>query len=240
MIFSRENHKNIVDSAIATTIAEIITLPICTVKTNYQNGSFSSIKTTIKTLYNQHGISVFYRASIPSIGSQVFSTTSKYVIYRNLEDNKYFNKFTNGLISGVISSIFTHPMDFIKIHKQMSSPLLPELIKSGPLLFYRGYSKTISKISVGSLLFFPLYDTFYLYFNKGGINGALLASVSSAITSTLIIHPIDYLKTRHIYDQKLYQGINPYLYYKGLSLNLLRIVPHFTIVMTVIDFLRKY
>ena len=64
---------------------------------------------------------------------------------------------------------------------------------------------------------------------------AISASFMSAIISTTIMHPIDYLKTRHIYGLPLYSGFNPFNYYKGLALNLARIVPHFVITMTTID-----
>ena len=46
-----ENFKN---SAIATAIAEVATLPICTIKTNYQNTNSTSIIQTIKNIYNQN------------------------------------------------------------------------------------------------------------------------------------------------------------------------------------------
>ena len=65
----------------------------------------------------------------------------------------------------------------------------------------------------------------------------------AALTSTIIIQPLDYLKTRHIYGQSLYEGgfKNLSSYYKGLSLNLMRIVPHFMITMLMIEYLKvKY
>lgn len=227
--------KNIGASAIATTIAEIITLPICTIKTNYQNTSSQSITNLVKKMYYQNGIKVFYAASPAAILSQVISTSTKYTLYQLLEDQnfKYSNKIFNGMASGIISSLITHPLDCIKIHLQMSTPFIPELRKNGFGLFYRGYSKTFSKVCVASSLFFPIYD-----YANNIFHNSFYASVSSSIISTTIMHPIDYLKTRHIYGLPLYQGWNPMIYYKGLVLNLARIVPHFVIVMTTIDFLK--
>ena len=231
------SYEHVRNSVIGTTIAEIATLPICTLKTNYQNTNSNSITATAKSMYKTNGIKSFYVASVPAILSQVFSTSTKYTLYKFLENKnyQYTNKITNGIFSGIVSSLMTHPIDSIKIHTQMRTPFLPELRKHGMYLFYRGYSKTFSKVVVGSALFFPLYDTYRNIFN----GNALLASVASGFTSTLIMHPIDYLKTRHIYGQKLYAGWNPIIYYKGLTLNLLRIVPHFTIVMISIDYLEK-
>jgi len=47
------------------------------------------------------------------------------------------------------------------------------------------------------------------------------------------------MKTRQIYGLPWFQGYHPRLYFKGLSLNLIRIVPHFVIVMTTVDVLRN-
>lgn len=236
-VFNMSNHStNIINSAIATTIAELITLPICTIKTNYQNSNSKSIITSIKTLYKNGGVLIFYKASVPAISSQVFTISSKYFLYRWLNEKNYYysNKIINGMISGILVSVFTHPMDVIKIHWQMTKPISTSFRTEGFGLLYRGYSKTIWKASVGSALYFPLYDYANEYFQK-----PLYAALFSAVISTIIIQPIDYLKTRHIYGQQLYQGLNPMIYYKGLTLNLMRVVPHFIIIMTTISYLDK-
>lgn len=222
-------------SALATCFAELITLPCCTLKTNYQNTNSSSIVKTVMDMYNSGGIRIFYKASIPALASQMFSTSSKYTIYRYLEENYHSHRMINGLCAGIISSLFTHPLDTVKIHWQMQTPFLVELKKMGPKIFYRGYSKTLGKVSVGSSLFFPLYDYFFEMSNKNVFVGSFL----SAVTTTLFMHPIDYLKTRQIYGLFLYQGWNPIKYYKGLTLNLMRTVPHFMITMSIISYLNK-
>nr|QYA18776.1 mitochondrial aspartate/glutamate carrier protein Aralar/Citrin [Clandestinovirus] len=236
------NLVNLLHSAIATTIAEFATLPICTVKTNYQNTSGITIGGTIRKIYKQDGIVGFYRASLPTIGSQVVSTSSKFMLYRMLEDLNlpYTNKITNGIMAGITSSLVTHPMDYVKVHWQMNKPVRKEIAEQGPRVLYRGYSKTVSKVVLSSSLFFPLYDTFATWLK--GMNVEHWASISafgSSFVSTLIMHPIDYLKTRHIYAQPLYQGFNPKIYYKGVTLNLARVVPHFTMVMTIVELLNK-
>lgn len=228
------SYTNLINSMVATGVAEIITLPICTIKTNYQNSNSNSIIGSAKDIYAKHKLMGFYKSSTAAIFSQMISTSFKYTIYRHLEDNKYNNKVANGIISGVMTSMITHPIDVIKIHRQMNASFVTELRKVGPSLFYRGFSKSLSKTIIASMLFFPLYD--YFKQNTGG--NPLIASFMSATTATLIIHPVDYLKTRHIYNQPLYQGLN-LIYYKGLSINLLRIIPHFMITMTIIDLLNK-
>lgn len=230
-----QNKKNLIISALSASVAELITLPICTIKTNYQNTESKSIKTTVQSMYNQYGVRGFYKASIPSIAGQALSTSSKYTLYRYFETQNGWikNKVFNAVLAGIISSFMTHPLDTIKVHKQMNTPILRSVI-ANPFILYRGYSKTFSKILVSSSLFMPLYDTLNQY------NNPMLASFGSAVISTTIMHPIDFLKTRHIYGLPLYVGINPLYYYKGIGLNLARIVPHFTIMMTFISYLTNY
>lgn len=84
-----KSSKNITNSAIAATLAEIITLPACTLKTNYQNTSGTSIHQTFKNIYHTGGLCAFYKASPPAIASQVFSTSSKFFLYRYFEDKNF-------------------------------------------------------------------------------------------------------------------------------------------------------
>jgi hypothetical protein len=231
------NRNNIIFSSLGTAIAELVTLPVCTIKTNFQNTNSMSIISTTKEVYNRAGIRGFYAASYPAIAGQMFSTASKYTIYRYLDTHINYpikNKFLNGMTAGIISSLVTHPLDVIKIHVQMSRPLSSDIKKYGFRIFYRGYSKTFVKIAISSSLFFPLYD----YFKEKISNPVVSSALSGGLTS-ICIHPVDYLKTRQMAGLKLYNGINPLHYYKGLTLNLMRIVPHFMITMNMIEILEK-
>ncbi|BCS82713.1 mitochondrial carrier-like protein [Cotonvirus japonicus] len=236
LIIIMTHKSNIINSAIATGIAEIATLPICTIKTNYQNTNSISIYQTIKSLYINGGIKSFYRASPAAISSQIFSTSSKYFLYKYFESKnfKHSNKVLNGIMAGILTSLITHPIDTIKIHLQMNSSFKHQFKIDGLKLFYKGYSKTFGKTFISSCLFLPVYDKL-----NENLKNSFTASMLSAIISTTTMQPLDYLKTRHIYGLPLYQGFNPKIYYKGLSLNLMRVVPHFVIVMTTIDALNK-
>lgn len=259
-----KTHKYIIASASSACIAEIITFPICTLKTNYQNTNGASIIKIFQNIWNKHGICGFYNASRWGIFSQMLSTSTKYTWYQTLK-NTIPNKFLAGVCSGILASLMTHPIDVIKIHYQMRTPFRPELKKHGLSLFYRGYSKTLIKSSIGSLCFFPLYDTF-----NGYIDNSSIAAMMSSVVSTIILQPIDYMKTRQIYGNFMFFqtnsidilskiGIKLFTkntinnlqinhtnvnfiykvlpYFKGLSLNLGRVVPHFVITMTFIDIL---
>lgn len=230
-----KNTSHILHTIFAAVLAEVVTLPICMIKTNYQNNSNKSIAFIINQIYQKGGWSSFYVASIPAVLTQIFSVTSKYFLYRYFEekDFKYSCKILNGVTAGIITSLITHPIDSVRIHLQMDKCKLHEIFQLKNIL-YRGYSKSFSKTVLGGILFFPLYDYTHSIFQN-----SLYASFTTALTSTIIIHPVDYLKVRHIYGLPLYQGYNPKTYYKGLSLNLARTVPHFIIIMTTLDYLSK-
>lgn len=237
MTINNSSTKNVINSSIATAFAEFATLPVCTIKTNYQNTGSISIITTTKDIYNRSRIRGFYTASLPAIGGQIFSTASKYTIYRYLDTSADYpikNKFLNGMTAGIISSFATHPLDVLKIHLQMATPFKDEIDKHGLRLFYRGYSKTFVKIAISSSLLFPLYD----YFKQEVSNPVFSAGLSASV-ATVCIHPVDYLKTRHMAGLKLYNGLNPFNYYKGLTLSLLRVIPHFIVTMSIIELLEN-
>jgi len=220
-------------SGIATGVAEILTLPICNIKTNFQNSKMT-MKEVVRMIYNQNGIKGFYNASFPAITSQIISTSSKYTFYRFLEDNFENPRVVNGLISGITSSLLTHPVDFLKIHLQMRDNPVKIVKKEGISVIYRGYSKSFGKIAVGSILFFPLYDLI-----KEKTNNPVSAALFSSIVATTTMQPLDYLKIRHVYNQEFNHGLLLHRYYRGLTLNLMRVVPHFVIVMTFTEFLKE-
>ena len=71
-----KTYKNIIYSSSATAVAEFLTLPICTIKTNFQNIHDMRVKPSIlgvvKDIYRRGGIKPFYAASLPAIGGQIF------------------------------------------------------------------------------------------------------------------------------------------------------------------------
>ena len=53
--------NNIYSSLIGIGLAELITLPICTIKTNFQNSNKNSIMVVTKNFYKNYGIKGYYR-----------------------------------------------------------------------------------------------------------------------------------------------------------------------------------
>lgn len=235
--------SKLLNSAIGTAIAEFVMAPVCLLKTNIHNNN-QTIPQTIKEIYQNHGIKGFYSASLIAMSTQVFSTSSKYFLYkticekRGLNDTKYGgltnNIFINNTFGCIIISLITHPLDCIKVNQQMHTSQLIKKIIDDPRILYRGYSKTFFKTVISAPLFFPLQETI-----KSFTNDTFSASVISATIATIAMQPLDYLKNRHIYGNSLYDKQGFRIYFRGLSLNLLRVVPHFTIVISVTDYLNS-
>ena len=238
-------YKNIIASALATIVAEFATAPICTLKTNFQNTNNQKLTTVFWSIYSNHGVMGFYRSSFAAIGSQVLSTSSKFFWYSYLNENfpaqesdLINRKFIIGSTAGLLSSFMTHPVDVLKIYFQMNtfrSKFFSDLREVGPLLFYRGYSKTVSKSVFSSFFFYPILDILRDDYQCSTVT----ASVTSAVISTTMMQPLDYMKVRNIYGLPYFNGFNPLNYFKGISLNLIRVVPHFVITMTGIEYIKS-
>ena len=235
-----------------TGIAEIITLPICTTKTRFQtNLEYKSINSVVKDIYKSEGLRGFYRSSFPAILSQILSTSFKYTVYQSLKKYNDSNTFTanaiNGLFGAFLTSLITHPIDVIKVNQQMNTFVPKRYIQGGISAWYKGYSKTITKNAFGAVLYLPLYDKINFH-----LKNPFFSSFYTSIIATIILHPIDLFKVRHVGNQKNIYMINesvqqqnaksnPYFkrVFRGLNLNLLRVVPHFTIAMTIAEEIRK-
>lgn len=232
--------RNFINASLATIVAELATLPICTAKSRYQNTTGISFRHLMKKILKEEGISAFYRASVPAILSQTFSTGSKWTLYRKFNEslewneNKIVNSVINSVAGGVITSIITHPFDVVRVHFQMQQKT--DLKGWNFRQFYRGYSKSLGKTVLGGLTYFPIYEQIKPLFSN-----SLLAGASTAIIATTISQPFDYLKTRQVYQGKnLYQNFQWKSLYKGYTLNLARVVPHYAITMYCIDKFEKF
>mgnify|MGYP000900356349 CR=1 FL=1 len=238
---NKSNTNNFLASSIGTAIAEVATIPLCTIKTNYQtNLSHTSFIGVTKNIYASRGIIGFYDATPSAIASQILSTATKYTFYssiknyRGTEQTNIMGNIFNGMLAGIFSSFFTHPFDVIKITNQQGHKFIPELKKHGVNLFYRGYSKSVSKSVLLTGSIFPVYDFYRTY-----VGNVFLSAICSSLTISIIIQPIDYIKVRHVAGLSWFQGFNVLDYYRGSHLNLLRSVPHFMITMYLTEEFKK-
>jgi len=256
---SKNTVTNFFASSMGALFAELFTLPICTIKTNFQNNfNHASVWATCRHMKEQYGIKGFFNASGWAVTSQMLSTSSKYVLFEKIksvmgdEQQMVENKsriFLAGALSGALSSLLTHPFDVYKIHKQMQSTN-----KITRNIWYRGYSKTLTKAVTGSILYFPIYNICTNFFQEKHniVNDSkrdrllfvtLPSSFVSSVISTTLLHPIDFLKTRQIYGQAKLPPFNwktvHSVMFRGLGLNLTRVVPHFIITMCVIEAIKS-
>lgn len=222
---------------LATTIAEIITLPICTIKTNHQVYNNKSMMITINNIYKTGGMMGFYQASIPAVISQVLSTTSKYTFYRyftnlrNTNKDDIFNNSINGIMGGIAGSVISHPVDVWKNYKQRNESYTKAIKKYNYKILYQGYSQSLLKNIVLYSILYPVYDYYYYKTNNN-----IVSSIGTTITVGFITQPLDYLKTRYMAGLKDFHIKD---LYKGYHLMLFRNIPHFLITMTLINEFNK-
>ncbi len=226
----------VLSSSISTFVAELTTLPICTVKTIFQNDVKSTIPKIIENIYKNQGIRGFFQASTPAILSQVVSTSSKFSFYRYIQDQRktkkedVWNNALNGMLGGFIGSIFTHPFDVWKNFSQrnfsykqhfLDQKTIKDKIRYG---LYQGYSGSIMKNVVLYASLFPIHDYY-----RTLTSNLFLASMATTVSVSLIIQPFDYYKVVKIAGNQIK---NPM---RGISLLLARSIPHFYITMYLQD-----
>ncbi len=251
---------NIINSAIGTLVAEIVTLPLCTLKTVYQNNPTFTIRDTYKHIYyygqshnnKHHSYRGFFQASSPAIISQIVSTSSKYSAYefiksirnRNIvgeKDHKILllNNSINGIIGGLMGSVVTHPFDLWKNFVQRNESYTMHLKNSSKNMksfisngLYQGYSGSIAKNIVLYASLFPLFDYY-----QSLTHHFWLASLGTTLSVSLLIQPFDYYKVVRMANSQGKIIKNPF---RGFSLLLARSIPHLFITMSLTKFLNNY
>ncbi len=247
-----ENNKNIINSALGTFVAEIVTLPICTLKTVYQNNSTHTITQSYKYIYNIHNsYRGFFQASAPAIISQIVSTSSKYSAYEYIKSlrkkdidthvNKeliLLNNSINGILGGLIGSVVTHPFDLWKNFVQRNSSYIHHvksnsnnIISFVTIGLYQGYTGSIGKNIVLYASLFPLLDYYQTLTNK-----FWLASLGTTLSVSFLIQPFDYYKVVKMGNNQGNVIKNPL---RGFTLLLARSIPHLFITMSLTKFLNN-
>lgn len=237
---TNSNYANIISSCVGTLFAEILTIPVCTIKTVYQNNAPETIPNTIRTIINTQGIKGLFSASGPAIITQILSTSSKFTLYEQIKNyrgtstSNVLDNSINGMISGVAGSLITHPFDVWKNFTQRNANYLTQLKKLTSFNnfitkgLYPGYTGSIGKNLALYSTLFPLNDFYKSHFNSIYISAPL-----TTITVSLIVQPFDYYKVVKM------AGNKPVQPFRGFSLMLARNIPHFTITMCVTDWISK-
>ncbi len=224
---------SLIASITGTLCAEILTLPICTVKTVHQNSNNKYIKDTIKSIYHNYGYKGFINAYTPAIVSQIVSTSTKYSFYeiiksyRKTEKSDLINNSINGLAGGILGSLFSHPIDVWKNYLQRNQVFSFKNFS----LYYQGYSASIYKNAVLYSCLFPIYDYYRTKFDN-----LYMASMCTTVTVSFIIQPFDYYKTVKMAGATNVKISN---FTKGFTLMLARSLPHFTITMYITEYIKN-
>lgn len=244
--------------AVAGAAAEILTHPIYTVK-NTMETSRKKLFASVELVLKSKGVGGFYSGVQFSTTRQIFSTGARFGFYRPVEawvssmeamnSRFYAAKFLSGAISGLVSNFVVHPFDVLCITAQRAGvpitaglvgPTIRErLAKEGIAFVYSGFSVGFLRNFLVGALVFPLNDAAVHLFKVRGLDTAVytkaVAPITASLIATSIIQPIDFVKTRWTQKQPLWFGWNPRTYYRGWSMNMLRVVPHFFTVNLVIQ-----
>lgn len=230
-IYKSEIFKNYISGYISGISAIVISHPIDTIKTNYQEKK--PIKLNIKNLYK--GIT----APLIGIGLE------KALVFGTYDSTyKYTNSYAiSGAVSGLTASFIVTPYERIKILYQSNNNKINKSTLTNNLnikYLYQGFSATIYREVPGFAIYFSIYNycknkiqdtysrniTLYESFMLGGFAGAY---------SWIFIYPQDRIKT---HMQSSINKINLRLaikdiindggikgLYRGFSLALLRAIP---------------
>lgn len=235
------NENNLIPSLIGTLVAEVITLPICTIKTVYQNNhSFKSIRYVIKSIYKNSGLVGFVQASPHAIISQLISTSTKYTFYqkiksyRNTSSSNLLDNSLNGMAGGMVGSLFSHPVDVWKNYSQRNQ--IFNWRSFNVKLYYQGYQASLYKNCILYAGLFPIYDYY-----KSKFDSIILSSIMTTLTVSIIIQPFDYYKTIKMAGTNINFDLNNFKQFsRGFNLMVARSIPHFLITMMVTEKMKKF
>ena len=218
-------------------ISTIIVNPLDVLRTHKQLNIKYNI--SVKFLYNGLTPALI---CLPSFWAIYFPT------YEYLKKQK-FNLFS-GYLAANIGSTFTCPLFFIRQKYQIDNTI--DIYKyyklNGIKPFYNALITTY--LYNTSLIFqMPIYEHLkkkYLNLTKIDTLNIFIITSISKIISTLIVYPIDTLRTikRQKTNKSLFEIIynlnkNPNNYYRGISIYLLRSIPYHGSIFCSYEFFKK-
>ena len=230
---------NLLGSVIGVTLAEFVTVPICTLKTVLQTESKNSIYATFQIISEQRGIYGLFRSFFISSTNQICSQSAKYTLYYQLqlqktpeEKSNLVIKIKDSLTASGIVTVFSHPLDVCRVMIQRNESIKSEWKQFGFKRFYFGLDKSWLKMFVGACCYMPIYD-----FMIQNTQNPFLSSLITATIATTIVHPFDYIKTLKMANKPIHWNLS--LFHKGLGLHYARIIPHFVITMCTTEYIKK-
>lgn len=233
----------------SNTIAIIVVHPIDVIKSRYQIEHSKSFNKITKDILYTNGIKGFYRGLTPNIGTYpifwaIFFQTKQ--INFNITENIFLNKFTTSFIAGNIASTFTNPLFVLKTRFQVKNDSRLDIIKDlnkNKLSFLKGlYPTYLNNLKLG--LQFPLYD--YL---KNKTENVIFSSFTSKFICSSLFYPLDLIRvnqrnsnkklTIYSISNNIYKKNGIKGFYRGLFLYNSVSLINFTIMMTIIEFIKN-
>jgi hypothetical protein len=234
------NRMDFICGAIGGGVAEACVMPLCTMMTfvatnpkDHLNWKTTWTRFKARQPHHKVTLSSWFPSAHWQIGTQMGSTSTKFGFYELLKS--VFpdqSKYLLGTLSTLCAISLTHPLDTIKINRQLSSPKT----RFTPKELYKGFLPAVTKGMVGGVTFFPLRDTFLeRNWSEGKSNTA------SALLSTTAMHGFDMAKRRAQAQHTPLRISDVGQYFKGpgLVFNYVRVGFHFNIQMMVVERVRK-
>lgn len=229
-----KKNKNTMFYLLGSCIAEIATIPIYTIMTNYQTSNKSIIQIT-KNIYQQKKIFGFYNSVGYSVLSRLLSSGIKYNLYQNLkqyrntQNSDLLNNMINSAISGCIGGIIVHPIDVCVNYTQRC-----EKITLSKKLF-SGLTTTIFRNLLLYSLLFSMFD-----FVKHKTNNVYISCLTTTFITTSIMTPIEYIRSNIMTGTIKYNQIKIKNLYRGYYLNLTKNSMHFLITMVILEKIEEF
>lgn len=172
---SNENTKTAISGLLSgLTVSTLLTpseLVKCKLQHNLLENKKVAMKSFVKNIYNNTGISGFYRGHISTMCREGFGTTVYFSVYEILKRRLYtlhenvpiWKMAIAGSVSGICYWTSIFPIDTIKSNFQTSQLSYPKIITNiykahGFNGFYRGYSITAFRAVISNFFIFYSYE----------------------------------------------------------------------------------
>ena len=234
----------------------IVTHPLDVIKIRLQLSEHSSLVSTIRSLHGS-----YYRGIMPNLIGNISAWGLYFSLYGEFKKiidihNPSINYFSASVMAGLSTSIITNPIWVLKTrilgsneYKSMLDGIKQMLNKEGILSFWKGTIPSLFQVFQASLQI-TIYDNIKQHFNIHDDLTTLYASATSKIISTLIMYPTQVVRARlqnshkkstisTVVRELLYSDRRLTSFYRGLSANIIRVVPATCITFVVYEKVKR-
>lgn len=221
--------NSIIPTLLGVSCAELITLPICTLKSIYQVEDKNMKQSINKMIKNPLCI---IKSSLPAVYVQVINSFYKLTLFNHLKcyTSSKLDLILLGILISTSNILLSHPIDYIRVCIQTNQKY--QLNFSN---ITKGILSNFYKQVVAGSLYLPLREI--LKNNYPTVESWKLGLLAAFI-GTCIVHPFDYFKT-YLMGNSLDTKINISKAYRGLHINLTRILPHFVLMTELTEYFSK-